>query len=93
MWAKNSSQKLLIFALELVGVNLVSRSAMISTGTPFPSAPNTTWLMKSSATTLPSDLFHVGRHLTFLLNRSTTISMESYDWRPDLGKPVMKSIE
>ena len=69
MYAKNSSQKLCIFALELVEVNLVSRSAMISMGTPFPSEPSTTWLTKSSATILPSDFFHVGRHLTFLRYR------------------------
>ena len=52
--------KLFTDALELEGVNLASRSDMISNGTPFPSDPSITWLMKSFATTFPLDLFHVG---------------------------------
>ena len=39
MWVKNSSQNPATLALALAGVNLVSRSDMISRGTPLPSGP------------------------------------------------------
>ena len=70
-YPKKSLQKPSSLDLAFVGVNFESLSETISTGTPFPSDPNTTWFRKSSAVILASAFFHVGIARSFFEKRST----------------------